>query len=56
GIAPKACVERSRGGLVVESLPLPEPWAARQLLLCSRSFEDLPPYAASLLEAICAVA
>lgn len=55
GIAPKACVERLRGSLVIESLPLREPWAARQLLLCSRSFEALPPYAASLVDAICAV-
>jgi DNA-binding transcriptional LysR family regulator len=55
GIAPKACVERLQGSLAIESLPLTEPWADRKLLLCSRSFDELPPYAAALVAGICAV-
>lgn len=52
GIVPKATIERWQAPPTFNVLPLNEPWAARKLLLCARSFEQLPAYARSLLEAL----
>lgn len=52
GIAPEAAVMRCHGDLKLVTLPLKEPWADRSLLLCCRSFADLPPYAAQWVDAI----
>ncbi len=54
GIVPQATLERWPGAASFVSRPLPEPWARRKLLLCARSFDHLPGYARTLLEALCA--
>lgn len=54
GIAPKAAVARCQGSLRFTSVALNEPWADRKLLLCCRSFADLPPYAAQFVAALTA--
>lgn len=52
GIVPKATVERWQAAPTFKVVNLNEPWAARKLLLCAYSFEHLPPYARTLLEAL----
>lgn len=52
GIVPKATIERWQAPPTFSVLPLSEPWAARKLLLCVRSFEQLPAYAKALFEAL----
>lgn len=54
GIVPLAALERwpNRGAFIYR--PLTEPWAQRKLLLCARSFDDLPVYVRALLQALSA--
>ena len=52
GIVPKATIERWQAPPTFKVLALNEPWAARKLLLCARSFEHLPVYARALFEAL----
>lgn len=52
GIVPKATIERWQAAPTFKVVPLNEPWAARKLLLCVRSFEQLPAYARALFEAL----
>jgi len=52
GIVPKATIERWQAPPTFSVLALNEPWAARKLLLCAHSFEQLPAYAKALFEAL----
>ena len=52
GIVPKAALERWPLQRRFKALPLREEWACRTLLLCARSFEQLPAYATALLTAL----
>lgn len=54
GIVPKATIERWQSPRTFKVVSLNEPWADRKLLLCARSFEQLPSYARTLLEALSA--
>ena len=54
GIVPKATIERWQAPRTFKVVSLNEPWADRKLLLCARSFEQLPSYARTLLEALSA--
>ncbi|MFQ6573050.1 LysR substrate-binding domain-containing protein [Pseudomonas sp. UM16] len=56
GIVPLAAVQRWQGVLTLHSLALGEPWAKRQLRLCSRDFSSLPGHARTLLECLSASA
>lgn len=54
GIVPKAAVQRWQGLLALHSQALHEPWAKRQLHLCSRDFASLPGHARALLDCLSA--
>ena len=52
GIVPQAALDRWPLEGRIKALPLKEDWACRQLLLCARSFEQLPGYARALFDAL----
>jgi len=52
GIVPLAAVQRWQGLLALHSVALGEPWARRQLHLCSRNFSVLPGHTRTLLESL----
>lgn len=52
GIVPRAALERRPQASDFKTHPLREEWACRKLLLCARSFEQLPAYARALLDAL----
>lgn len=52
GIVPQAAVQRWQGVLALHSLALDEPWAQRQLRLCSRNFSALPGHTRTLLQSL----
>ncbi|MGR2710116.1 LysR family transcriptional regulator [Pseudomonas sp. IB20] len=52
GIVPQAALERWPLERRVKAHPLQEDWACRTLLLCARSFEQLPGYAKALFDAL----
>ena len=52
GIVPRAALARWPLAQRVKAQPLREDWACRTLLLCARSFEQLPGYARALLDAL----
>ena len=52
GVVPKATIARWQAPRTFKVVNLGEPWADRKLLLCARSFEQLPGYAVALLEAL----
>ncbi|NNA18468.1 LysR family transcriptional regulator [Pseudomonas lundensis] len=54
GIVPRATIERWQAPRTFRVVTLNEPWADRRLLLCARSFEQLPAYAQALADALCA--
>ncbi|UXV18885.1 LysR substrate-binding domain-containing protein [Pseudomonas fluorescens] len=52
GIVPQAALERWPRERSIKAQPLQEEWARRKLLLCARSFEQLPGYAKALFDAL----
>jgi DNA-binding transcriptional LysR family regulator len=52
GIVPRATIERWQAPRTFRVVTLNEPWADRRLLLCARSFEQLPAYAQALADAL----
>lgn len=54
GIVPQAALQRWPHPQGFKAQPLSEEWACRTLLLCARSFEQLPGYAKALLDALSA--
>ncbi|MBE8589656.1 LysR family transcriptional regulator [Pseudomonas sp. MAFF 301449] len=52
GIVPQAALDRWPLERHFKAQPLAEDWACRQLLLCTRSFEQLPGYAKALFDAL----
>ncbi|QLG95504.1 LysR family transcriptional regulator [Pseudomonas yamanorum] len=54
GIVPQAALDRGPHERRFKTQPLTEEWACRKLLLCARSFEQLPGYARALLDALAA--
>lgn len=52
GIVPLAALERWPSAQGFKAQPLQEDWACRKLLLCARSFEQLPGYAKALFDAL----
>lgn len=53
-IVPLAAIQRWAVDQPFKSFALKEDWAQRKLLLCARSFDNLPGYARALLEALLA--
>lgn len=52
GIVPQAALDRWPLPPRFRAQPLDEDWACRKLLLCARSFEQLPGYAKALFDAL----
>ena len=52
GVVPQAAVERFQQAAQLKSVPLSDPWADRQLLLCAPDFAALPQYAQALLRSL----
>ena len=52
GIVPQAALQRWPHAEQLQAQPLTEDWTCRKLLLCTRSFEQLPGYATALLDAL----
>lgn len=52
GIVPQAALQRWPHAEQLQAQPLTEDWACRKLLLCARSFAQLPGYATALLDAL----
>src|SRR5919197_693763 len=50
GIVPEATSRRVVRTMAIVPVALTDPWAARELTICIRSFEELPPYARQLVE------
>ncbi len=53
GILPEGSARLYLGALPLRCIALDEPWAERQLMLCVRSQEALPPVAQLLVEHLC---
>lgn len=50
GVLPRQSAALYAGTLAITAVPLNETWAQRQLVLCMRSLEGLPPVARALVE------
>src|SRR6478672_11429690 len=50
GIVPETTARRVMGTMAIVPVALTDPWAVRELTICIRSFEELPPYARQLVE------
>ena len=51
-VVPEAAARRCQQGMAIRIVPLAEPWALRQLLICVRRFSELPLFARQLIEEI----
>jgi molybdate transport repressor ModE-like protein len=49
GIVPEAAAKRWRRSLAMRAIRLSDPWALRQLTICVRRLEELPPHARRLV-------
>ena len=50
GIVPQTTVRRVAPTMAIAAVALTDPWALRELTICIRSFNELPPYARDLVE------
>jgi DNA-binding transcriptional LysR family regulator len=50
GIVPETTVKRVSKAMAIIAVPLTDAWAVRDLTICIRSLDDLPPYARQLVE------
>src|SRR6185312_8239792 len=50
GIVPETTARRVMGTMAIVPVALTDPWAVRELTICIRSFDGLPPYARQLVE------
>jgi DNA-binding transcriptional LysR family regulator len=50
GIVPETTVERTARNMAISAVRLTDPWALRELTICVRSIEALPPYARQLVD------
>jgi len=50
GIVPETTARRVMRTMAIAVVPLTDPWAARELTICIRSFDELPLYARQLVE------
>jgi hypothetical protein len=49
GLVPEAAARRNAETLRIVVIPLADPWCLRQLLICTRTSESLPPFAEQLV-------
>ena len=50
GIVPETTARRVARTMAIVPVPLTDPWAVRELTICIRSLDELPPYARQLVE------
>jgi DNA-binding transcriptional LysR family regulator len=50
GIVPASTVRRAAASMAIKAVDLTDAWALRELTICIRDFETLPPYARQLVE------
>jgi DNA-binding transcriptional LysR family regulator len=50
GIVPETTVKRVTRTMAIAAVALTDPWAVRDLTICIRSLEELPPFARQLVE------
>lgn len=50
GIVPASTVRWAAGTMAIKAVDLTDPWALRELTICVRDFNALPPYAQQLVE------
>ena len=50
GVVPASTVRRAAKSMAIKAVDLTDPWALRDLRICVRDFEALPPYARQLVE------
>jgi DNA-binding transcriptional LysR family regulator len=50
GIVPETTARRVAQSMAISVVALSDPWAVRELTICIRSLDDLPPYARQLVE------
>ena len=50
GIVPETTARRAPKTMAIKAVALTDPWAVRDLTICVRSHEELPPYARQLVE------
>jgi DNA-binding transcriptional LysR family regulator len=50
GIVPRSTARRVGGTMAIVPVTLTDPWAVRELTICIRKFDELPPYARQLVE------
>jgi len=50
GVVPASTARRAVKGMAIKAVELSDPWALRDLTICVREFDALPPYARKLVE------
>jgi DNA-binding transcriptional LysR family regulator len=50
GIVPETTVERTAHTMAITAVALADPWAQRELTICVRDENALPPYARQLVD------
>ena len=50
GIVPATTARRAAKAMAIKAVDLTDAWAVRELTICVRDFEALPPYARQLVE------
>jgi DNA-binding transcriptional LysR family regulator len=50
GIVPETTVKRVSKAMAITAVQLTDPWAVRDLTICTRNLDELPPYARQLVE------
>ena len=50
GIVPETTVKRTERNMAISSVRLTDPWALRELSICVRDIDTLPPYARQLVD------
>ena len=50
GVVPASTARRAAKAMAIKAVDLTDPWALRDLTICIRDFEALPPYARQLVE------
>jgi DNA-binding transcriptional LysR family regulator len=50
GIVPETTARRVARTMAIVPVALTDPWAVRELTICIRSLDELPPYARQLVE------
>jgi DNA-binding transcriptional LysR family regulator len=50
GVVPETTVQRTARNMAIKAVQLTDPWALRELTICVRDIETMPPYARQLVD------